>query len=134
MALMRMRMAADGQKHATFRAADAADAACGCRGSARGSAHVPTCAAIASTTGARCRHRAAGPGARLCWAHEGVLRSRGRCIAVDPDGWRCPNPVGRTGVICGGHSIFVAMGVALMGVDERERLARARWECKEDLC
>jgi hypothetical protein len=127
------RMSADGRKHASFRAADGADGRSGWGGSARGSAHAPLCAAIASTTGARCRHRAAGPGARLCWAHEGVLRSRGRCIAVDPDGWRCPNPVGRTGVICGGHSIFVAMGVALMGVDERERLALARWETKEEM-
>jgi hypothetical protein len=37
-------------------------------------------------------------------------------------------------VIChAGHGVFVAMGVAQMGVDERERLARARWETKKEM-
>jgi hypothetical protein len=37
-------------------------------------------------------------------------------------------------VICHGrHDLFVAMRVAQMDVEERERLARAQWECKEEL-
>jgi hypothetical protein len=131
MALMRMRMDADGQKHATFRAADAADAACGCRGSA----HVPQCGAIATTTGSRCRLPASGPRSALCALHVARLQRWGRCICVDPSGARCPWPVGPTLVICHGrHDFVVAMQVAQMDVEKREALARAPWECKEDLC
>lgn len=123
------RIAADGRKQARKRAADAADAACG----SRGSRHVRPCAAIATTTGRPCRNAGDGPGVPLCCHHRRVLIERGRCIAVGVWG-RCPLPVGPTGCIChAGHDLSVAMQVAVLPIEKRERWARAHWERLEEL-